>query len=160
MPSVSACARASCICRPRAEAVRSYPTDSPQAAARIVALAMLADGDLTRLELDALDDIDAHQQLGLAREQMHEVVHTFCDDLLSSVQLSWTDACRIDDATLANLMAEVLDPALRAKVLSLCVSVIHADGHVADGESIVLGAAVRHWELHRVLSNTEPITPS
>ena len=136
--------------------MRSYPTNSPQAAARIVALAMLADGDLTKLELDALDDIDAHRQLGLAREQMHQVVHTFCDDLLSSAQLSWTDACRIDDDTLASLMAEVDDHRLRAKVLELCVAVIHADDHVADGESIVLGAAVRHWELHRALLKPEP----
>lgn len=117
---------------------------------------MLADGDLTRLELDALDDIDAHQQLGLQREQMHQVVHTFCDDLLSSVQLSWTDACRIDDATLGALMAEVTDPRLRTKVLSLCVAVIHADDHVADGESIVLGAAVRHWQLHHALMRLDP----
>ena len=121
-----------------------------------MALAMLADGDLTRLELDALDDIDAHQQLGLQREQMHQVVHTFCDDLLSSVQLSWTDACRIDDDTLGALMAEVTDPRLRTKVLSLCVAVIHADDHVADGESIVLGAAVRHWQLHHALMRLDP----
>ena len=136
--------------------MRGYPENSPQATARIVALAMLADGDLTRLELDALDDIDAHQQLGLQREQMHQVVHTFCDDLLSSVQLSWTDACRIDDATLGALMAEVTDPRLRTKVLSLCVAVIHADDHVADGESIVLGAAVRHWQLHHALMRLDP----
>ena len=136
--------------------MRGYPENSPQAAARIVALAMLADGDLTRLELDALDDIDAHQQLGLQREQMHQVVHTFCDDLLSSVQLSWTDACRIDDDTLGALMAEVTDPRLRTKVLSLCVAVIHADDHVADGESIVLGAAVRHWQLHHALMRLDP----
>ena len=136
--------------------MRGYPENSPQAAARIVALAMLADGDLTRLELDALDDIDAHQQLGLERMEMHHVVHTFCDDLLSSVQLSWTDACRIDDDTLAALMAEVTEPRLRAKVLSLCVAVIHADDHVADGESIVLGAAVRHWKLDLALTNQDP----
>ena len=47
--------------------MRSYPRNSPQAAARIVALAMLADGDLTRTELDALDQLDAHEQLGLDR---------------------------------------------------------------------------------------------
>ena len=136
--------------------MRSCPKNSPQAAARIVAPAMLSDGDLTRLELDALDDIDAHRQLGLPREQMHQVVHAFCDDLSSSAQLSRTDACRIDDVALASLMAGVDDHGLRAKVLELCVAVIHADAHVSASESIVRGAVVRHWELHRASLKPEP----
>lgn len=41
------------------------------------------------------------------------------------------------------------DPALRMKVLQLCLKVVQADDHVAEGETIVLGAAVEHWGLHR-----------
>ena len=35
--------------------MRSYPTNSPQAAARIVALTLLADGHVDGIEMDALD---------------------------------------------------------------------------------------------------------
>ena len=45
--------------------MRSYPTDSPQAAARIVTLAMLADGAVCRAEVDALERSGVHEQLGL-----------------------------------------------------------------------------------------------
>ena len=39
--------------------MRTYPTNSPQAAARVVALATLADGHLSRSELGALDRLGA-----------------------------------------------------------------------------------------------------
>jgi uncharacterized tellurite resistance protein B-like protein len=52
---------------------------------------------------------------------------------------------------MAQLMAEVDDPALRLKVLRLCLQVVQADNHVADGEAIVLGAAVEQWGLQRAM---------
>ena len=129
--------------------MRSYPTNSPQAAARIVALTMMADGHLAKSELDVIERQGAHEQLGLDLETMQSVLHGFCEDLLHSAHLTWSDACRIDPRTLAQLMAEVDDPALRMKVLQLCLKVVQADDHVAEGETIVLGAAVEHWGLHR-----------
>ena len=129
--------------------MRTYPHNSPQAAARIVALASLADGHLCQTELDLLDRLDAHRQLGLMRDELHEVMRGFCEDLLSMSHSSWADACRVDPRTLDALMAEVNDPGLRRKVLHLCISVVEADENVADGESMVLIAAVEQWGLHR-----------
>ena len=136
--------------------MRSYPRNSPQATARIVALALLADGHLSTIELDVLDRLDAHTQLGLERVELHSVVHGFCEDLLSTMHLTWDDACRVDPRTMAGLMAEVDDPSLRIRVLRVCVAVVEADGHVAEGESIVLLAAVEHWGLHREMLQGEP----
>ncbi len=136
--------------------MRSYPRNSPQAAARIVALALLADGHLSKIELDLLDRLGAHTQLGLERAVLHSVVHSFCEDLLASMHLTWEDACRVDPRTMAGLMAEVDDPNLRIKVLRVCVAVVEADDHVAEGESIVLLAAVEHWALHREMLQGEP----
>lgn len=129
--------------------MRIYPNNSPQAAARIVALAMLADGDVCRAELDILERLRAHEQLGLRAEALHAVIDACSEDLLSAAQLTWADACRVDQRTLAELMAEVDDPELRLKVLRLCLSVVEADGQVAEGESVMLVAAVEHWGLHR-----------
>ena len=129
--------------------MRTYPHNSPQAAARIVALASLADGHLCQTELDVLDRLDAHRQLGLLRSELHDVMRDFCEDLLSMSHSSWADACRVDPRTLDALMAEVDDPSLRRKVLRLCISVVEADETVADGESMVLIAAVEQWGLHR-----------
>ena len=61
------------------------------------------------------------------------------------------DACRVDACTLAGLLAEVDDPALRLAVLQLCIQVVEADGHLAEGESLLLVAIVEHWGLQRSL---------
>ena len=128
--------------------MRRYPANSPQAAARIVALTVVADGDIADAEMEGLDRLAVHEQLGLTRHQLHALLDTFCEDLLSSGQLKWADACPVDERTLADLMGEIQDPALRLKLLRLCVELAEADAHVAEGESIVLVAAVEHWGLH------------
>ena len=53
---------------------------------------------------------------------------------------------------LAGLLAEVSDPALRLEVLRLCLAVVDADAHLADGEELVMNAAVEQWGLqHEML---------
>ncbi|MES2718875.1 MAG: TerB family tellurite resistance protein [Pseudomonadota bacterium] len=128
--------------------MRHYPRNSPQAAGRILALALLSDGHLSRRELDVLDRLDAHTALGLGRTELHSVVHSFCEDLLTAMHLSWGDACQVDQATLAALMADIDEPALRHTLLRLCLAIVDADAHLAEGESVMLAAAVTHWGLH------------
>lgn len=128
--------------------MRSYPANSPQAAARIIALTVVADGDIGDAEIAWLDRLVVHEQLGLTRHELHALLDTFCEDLLSSDQLKWADACPVDERTLADLMGEIQDPALRLKLLRLCVELAEVDARVDEGESMVLVAAVEHWGLH------------
>ena len=137
--------------------MRKYPQNSPQAAARIVALTLTADGDVGPAELGLLDQLGVHQQLGLTRDGLHAVIDTFCEDLLSSKKLSWGDACPVDEYTLTELMAEIDDPALRRKVMGLCVTLAEADDQVAEGESIVLIAALAHWGLPYQMLHSQPV---
>jgi hypothetical protein len=129
--------------------MRSYPHNSPKAAARIVALALIADGHLSQVELDALDHLAAHDMLGLTRVELHGVVHGLCEDLLIGARADWADACQVDERTLGQLMAEIDDPVLRSTVLRLCVAVVESDALVVDAESLVLVAAVEHWGLQQ-----------
>ncbi len=125
--------------------MRSYPRNSPQAAARIVALALLADGNLCKSELDALERHGAPALLGLSRAELHAVVHDLCQDLLAGSDLAWGGSSQVDARTLAGLLAEVQDPQLQVKVMQLCVAVVETDSHVAEGESAVLAAALTQW---------------
>ena len=137
--------------------MRTYRNNSPQAAARIVALAMLADGEVCEAEGAARDLLGAHEQLGLRPEELHDILHALSDDLFTAAQLTWADICRLDPRTLAELLAEVDDPELRLKVLCLCISVVESNGHVAEGESVMLGAAVEHWGLQHWMLQPEPV---
>lgn len=136
--------------------MRRYPRNSPQAAARILALTVVADGDIGDAEVALLDRLQAHTQLGLKRHELHEVLDAFCEDLLSSMQLAWADACPVDERTLAELMSQIDDPSLQRTLMRLCVGLAEIDAHVAEGESIVLNAAVEHWGLHREMLRVPP----
>jgi len=129
--------------------MRHYTRNSPQAAARIVALTVVADGDISQPELDLLEQLGVHDQLGLERHELYEVLDAFCEDLLSSQQLTWADVCPVDENTLADLMRDIEEPALRVRLIRLCVELAESDAHVAEGEHIVLSAAVAHWGLRR-----------
>jgi len=140
--------------------MRRYPLNSPQAAARIVALTVIADGDVGQAELALLDELAVHEQLGLERAALHAVIDQFCEDLLSSHQLAWADACPVDEYTLAELMSEIDDPALRRQILDLCVRLVEADDLVGEGESVVLMAALAHWRLRPHLLRKQGAKPS
>jgi hypothetical protein len=128
--------------------MRKYSLNSPQAAARIISLTIVADGDVSKEEYALVEQLAVQELPGLSPETLNEVFDHFCEDLLSSRQLDWADDCPVDAYTLTELMGEIDDPALRRKVIGVCVRLAEVDGHVSSGESIVLVAAVEHWGLH------------
>lgn len=139
--------------------MRSYPVNSPEAATRLVALTMLADGHLSQAELDVLRLQGGCSQLGLDPDRVQEVLLGLCEDLLHGANLTWSEACQLDALTLSRLMAEVDDPALRERVLGLCVQVAELDQHVSDGESLLLKHAVEQWGLQsQMLRSTAAVS--
>ncbi len=125
--------------------MRSYPVNSPEAAARIVALTMLADGHLSPAELDVLHRRGGCEALGLSPDRLHDVLVDLCEDLLHGASLEWSQACKVGPQALSRLMAEIDDTALRERVLALCRRVADADFHLSEGESVLLTHAVEHW---------------
>ena len=134
--------------------MRSYPLNSPQAAARIVALAMVADGQLGQAEVDVLVRLNAPARLGLLPSELNLGMRGLCEDLLLSLEPGDLSMCHVDERTLVQLMAEIDNPKLRRTVLGLCVAVVEADSHVTDDEALVLVAAVEHWGMHRAMLET------
>ena len=125
--------------------MRSYPRNSPEAAARIVALVLIADGHVCRSEFDVLNHLDGPRELGLESDGLPRIVQTLCEDLLMGDHGSGSMLGVVNDSALAALMAEVDEPALQRKVLRLAVAAARADRHLADGETLVLAAARRYW---------------
>ena len=125
--------------------MRSYPRNSPEAAARIVALVLISDGHVCRSEIEVLQQLHVEQELGLAPSAFAQVVHTLCEDLLLGAYGSGSMMCSVDETTLASLLAEVDDRVLQSKVLRLANAAAEADKHQADAEALVVAAARRHW---------------
>ena len=127
--------------------MHTHKLDTPQAAAQIVALAMVADGRIGDDELSLMDSLCMHEQLHLSREAMRDVMGDFCREALSNPRSAWLHDCPLDEREVEQLMAQVRCPELRQRVLSLCLQIAEVDGEVAPGESFVLNAAVEHWGL-------------
>jgi hypothetical protein len=132
--------------------MRTYPRNSPEAAARILALVLISDGHVCRSEFEVLNRVGASGALGLDVDALSRVVHTLCEELLLGAYDSGSAMTRVDPDTLASLLAEVDDPALQRTVMGLAEAVAEADRHLADGEALVLEAARRHWGLEPVAS--------
>lgn len=126
--------------------LRPYPRNSAEAAARIVALALIANGRIKAVETAALEALQAPERLGLTRPQWHGVIHDLCADLLGPARCG-NEGC-IPSGLLDRMLDEVDDDTTRRLVLRLCSAVVHADRQIDDGESFVLLAAIERWGLH------------
>jgi hypothetical protein len=127
--------------------MRSYLPNSPHAVARVVALAALADGHVSRTELGMLEELEAFAGLGLGRPEVQQVLQQLSEDLMATAYAQWGTACHIDADVLQALMAEVTDPDLRRTALDLCVAVARADAHLADAEQSLIAALARSWQI-------------
>jgi uncharacterized tellurite resistance protein B-like protein len=126
--------------------MRSYPTNSPQAAARVLAMALLADGHYSMLELQALDRMHAARRLGLSPSDFKDVLTDFCQDLLTAHQGQWTGSFQRLDPRVRNLlMGEVTDPELQHEVMQLCAETVKADGHLSEGELQMIDTLSGTW---------------
>ena len=125
--------------------MRSYPRNSPQAAARIVALVLTSDGHVCSSEERALDKLDIAGQLGLAPTEFAQIVQALYEDHSIAHAPLVPAVGQIDTTLLGALIDEIDAPALRSKVIRLCVAVATADDHLADGEIAVLAAILGAW---------------
>ena len=123
--------------------MKSYSVNSPEAAARVLAMAMLADGQYSMTEIRALDRQNAPERLGLTPEAFKAVVDDFCHDLLVAGAGQWTGA--VDPDIRAQLMREITDRELQDLILLQCETLMLSDGHLADGEVELLDALSAAW---------------
>jgi hypothetical protein len=125
--------------------LRAYPSDSPRAKARLIVLALLADGRLDAAELDGLTRRDTFDALGIAREDFFEVLYDFCADVANLPNGS--GSYLISPVALEEMFAEIRSPAERMTLLRLIFDVIRSDGHLADSEVRLFWNAIDTWSL-------------
>ena len=137
-----------CLLTPtKGPSVRSYPLNSPEAATRLLAMVLVADGHYALSELRALDRLEVPQRLGLSPRAVSEVIDAFCQDLAEATPGEWTGSALLDEATRDSLIQDIRDPKLQQQILLMCESLALADGHMAEGESEMLDAMARAWHM-------------
>ena len=126
-------------------ALRAYAVNSPRAKARLVVLAMLADGRLDEREMVAIERRGVFADLGIAREDFVQVLHDFCGDVAGQLPAG-AGGYQLTSKTLAGLFGEVADREAREKLLQHMVAVISSDGHLSNAEERLFRSAIDHWQ--------------
>ena len=124
--------------------LRVYPANSPRAKARLVVLAMLADGRLDDAELESLTRHGMFAELGIAREDFFEVLYDFCADVENLPNGSGDYL--LSPVVLEQLFGEVNSAAERQLLLRQIFNMIRSDGHLADSEADLFWQAVDAWK--------------
>lgn len=125
--------------------MRTYPPNSPEAAARVLVMALLADGHCAMTEIQALDRLQAPRRLGLSPARFKGVLDDFCQDVLTAHQGRWLGSIHIDAGVRDQLVGEITDLRLQNEVMGLCTDIIHADAHLAEGEIHMIDTLVAAW---------------
>jgi uncharacterized tellurite resistance protein B-like protein len=125
--------------------MRNYPSDSPQAMGRLVALTLLADGAIDASELKQLDHTDTIRRLGLNEASFDRVIHELCDDMLASAQRTPAGQLQLDVENIDLLLAEVQHPLLQKQVLRMMFDVVNADARLSGGEAVLVAEAMKFW---------------
>ena len=132
--------------------MRNYPIDSAEAMARIVALALLADGALDHSEVAALEKHELRGDLGIPPETLERVIHEFCNDLMQTARAPNIGQIELDLQLVDHLLDDIQSPELQKKALTAIVDIVNADGSLNSGEAILISQAMSRWglELQRV----------
>ena len=138
--------------------MRNYPSNSPKAAARIVALALMADGTVDQSETRLLERQGTIRRLGLSHEQFDKIFYEFAEDMLSNAHRLSSGMLELDAKSTNRILDEISDPALQKNVLRIMLDIVNADRRLTAGEATLIAQALRNWnlDLHEVSDSSIP----
>lgn len=125
--------------------MRHYETDSRPAAARLLALTVLADGGLDRNEVETLMAADLARRLGIGSVEFERILREYCDDLLASAHYLDGMRLKVADEVLDLLLEDIADPVLQQALLRTMQDIVSADGVETSAEVDVLARALEKW---------------
>lgn len=137
--------------------LRAYAINSPRAQARLVVLALLADGRLDEREIDALDRRGILADLGIARSAFIEVLSDFCSDVAGRLPVRG-GGYQITPKALGGMLDEVSDRTVREKLLRHMLAVVNSDGHLSDTEKSLIRSTIERWQPRRAGGGRMPGT--
>lgn len=127
--------------------MRKYTNNSPKAGARVVALALMADGAIDRRETLLLEGQNVLAQLGLDDEQFDSIYYEYCTDMLASARRHPSGQLELDKRGIKVLLDEISDPELQRKILRIMFDIVHADNRLTAGEATLIAMALERWDM-------------
>lgn len=127
--------------------MRKYTNNSPEAGARVVALALMADGAVDRSEILLLERQNVVGRLGLDNERFDSIYYEYCTDMLASANRNSSGLLELDKHSISALLDEISDPGLQKKLLRIMLDIVNADHRLTAGEAALIALALERWEM-------------
>lgn len=125
--------------------MRRYTNNSSEAAARIVALALMADGAVDRNEILLLERQNVVTRLGLDNDRFDSIYYEYCTDMLTSAKRNASGLLELDERRIKAILDEISDAGLQRKILGIMLDIVHADHRLSAGEASLIAQALEHW---------------
>lgn len=129
--------------------MRNYPIDSPQAKARIIALALFADSGLDKSEIECLESRDIVNRIGITTETLDMVMYEFCQDIDQSGLRRPNGQLDLDHPAIEAMLNEIRQRNVRQTLLRSIFDIVYADRNVSVGEAQLTSRAMIHWGIRR-----------
>lgn len=129
---------------PSCPPLREYGPNSPRARGRLVAAAMLADGQLTPAELREISAGAMATTVGLEREQFMQVLFDLCEDIENILKKNGQTL--LDKEVVDQLLADVSSPTVRHSTLNAIRLAVSCDDSIGTHEAKLLRRATEAWD--------------
>lgn len=126
--------------------MKQYKQNSPEAMARILAMLMVADGNMDDRELELLDKLNIYGIIDIDRKKFIDVLHAYCNDLSDSADADGTvhlvDRSRIDE-----MLDSVDEPKKRLLLCAMALDMSKADAEFSELEMAIFTHMLDRWHL-------------
>lgn len=127
--------------------MRHYAKDSPEAMARVIALALMADGAIDPSELRLIEHPHIAARLGIDQHCFNTVLQEFCEDMQMTAMRKASGQLELTPETIAQLLQDIRNPRLQQNLLRAILDIVHADNRLVGSEAVIVSQAMNCWEL-------------
>jgi uncharacterized tellurite resistance protein B-like protein len=121
--------------------MRSYPSDSPQAVSRLLALTVISDGGGSPSEIAATYRLSILDYAGIEDDVFDQVLRELTADLPTTSD----GLVRVDTDMIDQCLAEIVQPDLRLRVWKAMWQLAYADDQFAHAEVALIHRATEAW---------------
>lgn len=127
--------------------MRSYPENSPQARARILAMCLLADSDLDEEELERLSERDIYHLIDLTPLEFMQVLRDYLHDLSAKLNTAEARVSMLEPEQVNAIIGEVTDRPSRLALLALALSLCKGDHALNNAELALFQHIMGQWQI-------------
>ncbi|GHD70274.1 hypothetical protein ACFSQE_17110 [Vogesella fluminis] len=126
--------------------MKNYPTNSPEALARILAMFMITDGEMEAHEIESMESLNVYEIIGLSRKRFIEVLTKYCDDISDEAENDGTIHL-LSPQRVNEVLDVITDRSKRLLCCAIALDICKADSAISDPEMLLLRHMMQHWQL-------------